>query len=181
MSELTQALLGLAREESAPHRVATAKNVSNVLEDVIDSHRHLLAGEEVQLTVELAANPALWVPAAVLQIVLGNLIRNAFCYTKRGRVLIRLEADRAILEDTGPGMTPEELRRIFERHFHGTQSPRGTGIGLALVKRVCERQGWKIDVQSRPGQGTRMALAFTPAPQDSRRPPLDTRPSLSSI
>ncbi|MFZ0256301.1 MAG: HAMP domain-containing sensor histidine kinase [Gammaproteobacteria bacterium] len=164
MSELTQALLVLAREDT-DDRPVPATNVGNVLEDVVEGHRHLLAAEGVQLTVDLAANPNLLVPPAVLQIVLGNLVRNAFCYTKRGSILIRLEADRAILEDTGPGIAPEELPRIFERHFHGTQNPRGTGIGLALAKRVCERQGWQIIVQSHPGQGTRMELVFRSAPQ----------------
>lgn len=159
MSELTQALLVLARED-AGNRHVPATNVGTVLEDVVEGHRHLLAAEGVQLAVDLAADPTVLAPAAVLQIVLGNLVRNAFCYTKRGSILIRLEADRAILEDTGPGIAATELPRIFERHFHGTQSPRGTGIGLALAKRVCERQGWQIDVQSRSGQGTRMELVF---------------------
>lgn len=161
MSELTEALLVLAREDpSDPHDLAT--NVGHVLEEVVESHRHLLAGEEVQLTVERAADPTLFVPAAVLHIALGNLVRNAFYYTKRGRILIRLETDRIILEDTGPGIAPQELPHIFERRFHGTQSPTGTGIGLALVKRVCERQGWHIDVHSHPGQGTRIVLCFKP-------------------
>jgi signal transduction histidine kinase len=159
MSERTEALLVLAREDSSDHHDRTTR-VGHVLEDVVESHRPLLAGEQVQLTVEHAANPALSVPAAVLHIALGNLVRNAFYYTQRGRIVIRLEADRIILEDTGPGIAPEELPHIFERRFHGTQSPTGTGIGLALVKRVCARQGWHIDVHSRPGQGTRIVLVF---------------------
>lgn len=168
MSELTQALLVLARE-SASHRAA-ATDVGTVLEEVVESHRHLLAGEGVELIVERTANPTLPVPAAVLHIVLGNLVRNALSCTKRGEVLIRLEADRAILEDTGPGIAPQELPHIFERHFRGADSP-GTGIGLALVKRVCERQGWQIDVQSRPGQGTCMKLLFGSKPETAPTPP----------
>jgi signal transduction histidine kinase len=179
ISELTQALLVLAREETNPDHIPPTK-VGNVLEEVVDGHRHLLAREQVEVTVEHAANPTLRVPTAVLQIVLGNLVRNAFCYTKRGRILIRLETDRLILEDTGPGIAPEELPRIFERHFRGTQSPRGTGIGLALVKRVCERQGWQIDVQSHRGQGTRMALVFRSALPPEPVPTAEHTPSMSN-
>lgn len=170
MTELTQALLVLARADT-DSACPPVTHVGNVLEDVIESHCHLLAGHDVQLKVERVANPTVFVPAAVLQIVLANLVRNAFCYTKRGRIFVRLESDRLLLEDTGPGITPEELPRIFERHFHGTQSPGGTGIGLALVKRVCERQGWQIDVQSHLGHGTRIELVFTGAPQPKLPPP----------
>jgi len=164
MSELTQALLFLAREDTDDRR-ATAVDVSGVLTDVIEAHRHLLAGKGVDLEIELGASTTLSVPAAVLQIVLGNLVRNSFCYTEQGRISIRLDATRAVLEDTGPGIAPEELPRIFERHFRGTQSQRGTGIGLALVKKICDQQGWQVDIQSHPGQGTRVEFTFRPAPQ----------------
>jgi signal transduction histidine kinase len=84
-------------------------------------------------------------------------------------VRVRREPGAALLEieDTGPGI-PEEVRdRIFEPFF--TTKASGTGLGLAVVKRIVDGHGGEISVTSRPGQGTIFALRF----------PL-TRPELES-
>jgi signal transduction histidine kinase len=58
-----------------------------------------------------------------------------------------------LVHDTGVGISPQDLTRIFERRYRGTQS-RGLGLGLYLVSRVCERLGWRITAESEPGRGT---------------------------
>ena len=88
----------------------------------------------------------------LLEIVIGNLIRNALFHTKSGTVLLRLEAERLIVSDTGVGMRPEELAHALERYYKGSSSA-GAGVGLSLVKRICDRYGWRIYALQRARHG----------------------------
>jgi len=85
--------------------------------------------------------------------VVNNLLLNAVNFTQRGSISVRLRPGELVVEDTGIGIPPEDLSRIFERRYRGAQS-RGLGLGLYLVSRICERLGWKIEARSSPGQGT---------------------------
>ena len=73
------------------------------------------------------------------------------------------------VEDTGPGIDPEILPRIFERFFRGdpahSRASGGTGLGLAIVRNLVGRMGGRIAVRSRPGEGAlfRVELPFSPA------------------
>jgi signal transduction histidine kinase len=100
------------------------------------------------------------VESPLLEIVVGNLIRNALFNTKSGIVLVRLEAERLIVRDTGVGMRPEELARALERYYKGASSA-GAGVGLSLVKRICDRHGWSISLESQEGQGTTAEIDFS--------------------
>jgi len=157
MSELTAALLTLAREERGPAGAATSCSVGNVLRDVIENHSYLLKGKPVEVEIEREGNLQLPVERAVLAIVVGNLIRNAFAYTEKGRISARVTPDGIEVKDTGTGMSPKDLERAFERFATGPDSV-GSGIGLSLVKRICDRYGWEIAIESQPGAGTRTSL-----------------------
>jgi signal transduction histidine kinase len=63
------------------------------------------------------------------------------------------------IADTGRGIPEAELSRIFQRHYKGSDS-RGEGIGLSLTKRICNRFGWNIAVESRHRHGTEVRLDF---------------------
>ena len=105
--------------------------------------------------------PALADPARVRQIV-TNLVTNAHLYTpEEGAVTLRLEGDAQAttitVTDTGPGIAPEEVRRLFDRFFRGSSDGRkspGTGLGLSIVKSLVDLHGGTIDVQSTVGRGT---------------------------
>ena len=95
----------------------------------------------------------------------GNLLRNACHYTDRGRIVVRLAADRIEVEDTGVGMTAEELQRAFEPFFRGGEHrDGGQGVGLTIVRRLADRFGWPVELQSEHGRGTRATIRF-PNPQ----------------
>ncbi|MCM1213641.1 MAG: sensor histidine kinase [Lachnospiraceae bacterium] len=94
-----------------------------------------------------------------------QLISNSVKYTKQGRVTIRTseEEERVVLcvEDTGIGIRPEDLPRIFERGFtgyNGRMDERSTGIGLYLCRRVFRHLGIEVQAESEVGTGTRMTL-----------------------
>ena len=94
--------------------------------------------------------------------VLRNLVRNAVAHTNRGdRVSVLAQARNGRLEvfvsDTGPGIPPEELERIFER-FHRVDGSRcrdrgGSGLGLAIARAIVEAHGGSIHAESHPGNG----------------------------
>jgi signal transduction histidine kinase len=160
MAELIDALLALAREEAGGARTAVSCSVGEVVNDVADKLKVLYHAKQLSVDVQVGTEVILPIERALLAIVLGNLIRNAFSYTDRGSIAISVDARGVAVQDTGSGMDQAELERVFERFYRGAGS-RGAGIGMSLVKRICDRYGWRIDLASTPGQGTRTVLRFS--------------------
>jgi len=156
MAETTAALLELAREQVTGH-TSSGCRVATVLQEVVDSHRSILDRKQVEVLIDIQASPELPVDCALLRIVVGNLIRNAFSYTREGRVSIQLNDSGIHVCDTGVGIADHQLDDIF-KPFYSDQG--GEGIGLSLVKRICLRYGWCLEVNSELGTGTCFGLSF---------------------
>lgn len=99
--------------------------------------------------------------------LLQNLISNAYRYgDPAGRITVRLkkEAGRPVLsvEDDGPGIPKEEQEKIFERFYRGdaSRSVQGTGLGLALVKKIAEIHGAAVELESEMGKGSCFRIIF---------------------
>ena len=93
--------------------------------------------------------------------MLGNLLRNACHYTEQGRIVVRIEGDRIEVEDSGVGMTPDELERAFEPFYRaGARREGGQGVGLTIVRRLSQRFGWPVELHSEAGRGTRATIRF---------------------
>jgi signal transduction histidine kinase len=157
MAEITAALLVLAREQQVRSAPPTA--VARVVHEAVEKHRHLLEGKATEVKLEIGADPHVPADRALLLIVVGNLIRNAFQHTDRGVVRIDLTQEQLRIADTGRGIAEGELAHIFQRHYKGSTS-RGEGIGLSLTKRICHRYGWVIAMESWPGRGTEVRLGL---------------------
>ncbi len=162
MIDITSTLLLLAREENSDESVKQQCDVWRVVSGAVEAHRHLVS---LNTEVKLACEQRIVVAAerTLLAIVVSNLIRNAFAYTASGHVSISLAADGLTIADTGAGISGEEIGRVFERHFKGAEST-GAGIGLSLVKRICDRYGWTIEIRSEVGVGTSARLRFAESP-----------------
>ncbi|CAM2171749.1 histidine kinase [Paraburkholderia sacchari] len=164
MRELANALLTLAREESARdvEPVAVANLIDAALTPFADclAQKGLVARVEVERELQVVAN------RSALAIVLSNLIDNAVRHTDHGRLQFRYADGWLHIEDTGPGIPARDLPHVFDR-FYQAEAPRasttGAGIGLAIVKKMCDRYGWAIEIGSEPGQGTRVSLSLPPA------------------
>ena len=94
--------------------------------------------------------------------VLDQILSNALKYTYKGSVTITLEEPKTLcIRDTGIGIAPEDLPRIFERGYtgpNGRTDKRASGIGLYLCRRICDNLGHRIFVTSEPGKGTEVRL-----------------------
>ena len=95
-----------------------------------------------------------------LEQVLLNLLGNAVEATEEGelRVATQLaeEGVEIVVQDTGAGIPPEHIERIFDLYF--TTKPEGTGLGLSMVHRIVSEHGGRIEVQSKVGEGTQFVV-----------------------
>ena len=97
--------------------------------------------------------------------LLGNLIRNAIRYNKEGgTVTVELNYKRLVVSDTGIGIAPENMDKVFSRFFTVDKSHSGKnggfGLGLAVCRKICRRSGWRISVQSELGKGSTFTVDF---------------------
>ncbi|MDO8293798.1 MAG: HAMP domain-containing sensor histidine kinase [Gallionella sp.] len=161
MVNLTAALLLMSREYT-DEAVVQACDVCEVVNVAVEMNRHLLS-EKTSVNLVCRAHPNIGVERTLLSIVVSNLIRNAFTHTPSGVVSITVEDNGLTVSDTGTGIRGEEIDKVFQQHFTGTGST-GSGIGLSLVKRICDRYGWRIIIDSPEGQGTSAQLIFSSIP-----------------
>lgn len=119
----------------------------------------------VSLTGEIAENVKVRSRNELVEEVLSNLVRNAIRYNREGgTVTVRVAYGRIEVEDTGVGISQENLPKIFDRFFTADKSHGGAGggfgLGLAVVKKICVQSGWKITAQSREGEGSVFTVCF---------------------
>ena len=97
-----------------------------------------------------------------LLFVIEQVLSNAWKYTRTGKVTISLEGEATlVISDTGIGIAPEDLPRVFDRGFtgcNGRLEQRSSGIGLYLCRRILDQLGHSIEIQSTPGKGTQVRL-----------------------
>jgi signal transduction histidine kinase len=160
-ADITTALLHLVRAEQGIDQDSAAQNVSQIVNDVVHLYEPLIGNKELKLLVREEDRVSVIAPESVVAVTVGNLIGNAIRYTARGEVVITIGNGRAVVEDTGPGIPEEELEHVFERHYRGQNiSGKGAGLGLAIVRRLCELYGWSIHFSNRASGGLRAELRF---------------------
>lgn len=160
MQVTTQALLFMARDAEPPEDVMHRTPLRRVLEDLVSSQRRSAVAGACTLQATLAGDGP-EVPQGLAAIVVGNLLRNAVQHSGAGTVELLQDGARVTVCDRGVGIAPEELPRIFERRQRGSRS-QGLGLGLHIAKRVCDRQGWTLELRSAPGQGVAASVCFAP-------------------
>lgn len=135
------------------------------LEPIVRGAVRKFAGEFIDRKLRLRMEPieiTVLTDEKWLSFVIEQLLSNALKYTPAGEVSISIrEPDTLVIRDTGIGIAPEDLPRIFEKSFtgyNGRTDKKASGIGLYLCKRVCDRLGHEITIESVPGEGTAVYL-----------------------
>ena len=96
----------------------------------------------------------------VLNVLLSNLVGNAFAHTREGRVVIGMDDDTLRISNPGSGVRDEDYAA-----FAKGEASQGTGLGLSIVRRLCERHGIDLRIDGTPGQTvSRLRLPNTPRP-----------------
>jgi PAS domain S-box-containing protein len=137
-----------------------------IVHNAVEMCLPLTAGVSVQLEAEVASGlPLLLADEDRIQQVLGNLLNNAIKFTPRGgRVLLVAQREgekvRFAVKDTGPGISPDHLPRVFDRFWQSRSADRrGAGLGLAIAKGIIEAHSGHIWAESVSGEGS--TFSFT--------------------
>jgi signal transduction histidine kinase len=157
-TELIEALLLLSRAERRGPTRGEITEVGKVAADVIDSQRPQVRDKPLAIELEVRQPVSVNAPASVVSVALTNLIGNGIKYTLEGSVRVVVGEGSIEVIDTGPGIKPEDAERLFQRGVRGEGvGGSGAGLGLAIVRRLCELYGWKVSM--RPRTDTNGAVA----------------------
>jgi two-component system phosphate regulon sensor histidine kinase PhoR len=181
LATLTADLLTLSRIElkTQEFRFATY-DVNTLLGDIVDSMRPIAARKMISLELDTSpAHTEVFCDSQAIYQILSNLLDNAVKYTPEGGIITvgsRPFTDNSgarrvevFVRDTGAGIPPEDLPRLFERFYRVDKARSrelgGTGLGLAIVKHLVRAHGGEVSVESQLGQGS--TFLFTLPVDDS--------------
>lgn len=143
-------------------------NVTAIAKETADSLQPAFVGRGITFTLDADENVTVMSRHERLTEIFGNLIRNAVKYNRDGgHITVTIKGGAqpyAEVSDTGIGIAEENLDKIFSRFFTVDKSHSGKnggfGLGLAVVKKLCTRAGWKLSVRSELGKGTCFRINF---------------------
>ncbi|WP_373948074.1 sensor histidine kinase [Vibrio pomeroyi] len=147
MSEMVDALLGLVRYErnsdDAPLRLFSQQELETIV-----SKNSLQANEkEVQITLQVQSEPTIQATSAIMNMLVGNLLRNAIAATNSGTVTVTLSQGSLVIEDQGEGLQEQ-------------YNPNGHGLGLLIVDDLCQRFDWDFELFNRNCGGCTAKITF---------------------
>lgn len=175
LNQLIEDLFGLARlDAGAVELDLQPVAAAQLIDDALAGHSPQAAEKGVQLRSEIdpATGPVLAAPLQITR-VLDNLVMNALRHTPPGgqiTVSATSAAANAVaitVVDTGEGIAPDDLPRVFERFYRGEKSRSrasgGAGLGLAIARSIVEAHGGTITISSTPGHGTTVRFSLPKA------------------
>lgn len=160
--KLVNTLLDFSRVEAGRAQVNYERtDIGAITTDIATGFRHSLESADLIFDIQCASvvahvDPDMW------EKIVMNLLSNAFKFTKKGKISVQLTETegKACLRvsDTGCGIAPKDLPRVFERFYRGSseksRTHEGTGIGLSFSKDLIKLHGGSIEVESTPGEGS---------------------------
>ena len=170
MERLVKDLLRLARLDARQEMLEVATcQTRQIFDGVTADLAPMIQGKQQRITVDVAPDAcAIHADAAKLHDVVRNLVENAVNYSADGTEIV-LEARRGdgsviiTVSDSGPGIPPEDLGRVFERFYRVDKSrsrPGGTGLGLAIVRHLVELHEGQVRADNRPDAGARFTVTL---------------------
>jgi PAS domain S-box-containing protein len=177
MANLITALLETIRIESTASMIFEPCQINDLIRRSIEDLRPLAEAQKHLVEYAPPAEPLLILgDPNRLNSVMANLLSNAIKFTVQGgkiKVDVQWDADQVEISvtDNGPGISEDEIPRVFEHLFRGRAAVRdpnnpieGTGLGLALAKTIVEQHGGRISVTSQEGKGSTFAFSLPREP-----------------
>lgn len=164
MEALIETLLFLARHKESDVE-KTPLIVNDLLEQEVEIMRSIHSDKPITLEIDEVGMLEMQGPERVLRILISNLLRNACNYTPKGMITVRVRADGISVADSGIGIDQKKISEVMKPFNRGDQANKGNGygLGLTIVKRLCNRFGWKLKISSKMGEGTEVFLLLPEA------------------
>jgi signal transduction histidine kinase len=172
LTRLVSELLELARLESARMKIKPEEfNLQELVQDVVLKFSFRAEEKQIKFITHFGQTlPFVYADIALIERVLENLIENALHYTsEKGCVSIDISLSDDVIvkiQDTGPGISKEEVSHIFKRFYHSDKARKETGdhsgLGLAITQKILELHNKKIEVYTTPESGSCFTF-FLPA------------------
>lgn len=170
-----QQRLILATQPTEPQR--RELDLWPMVEGLLRELQPLIGKSSIRIVNAIPHDLAAYADALMLAQILQNLLSNAIRYTPQGRITIGARAEgpglslRCWVEDTGTGIEPERIEKIFEKLETDRLHEGGLGLGLSIVKQLVHAHGGDVSVQSRMGEGSTFSFTI-PDPRPERGPPI---------
>jgi signal transduction histidine kinase len=161
MRELVQTFLMLARAQREDAGAAPQQNLAQVADSLLCVWREPIESKGLKLQFEPGNPPDTRYNATLLTAVMGNLLRNACHYTEQGFIQLTLNGNGFVVEDSGVGIPEEKREAMFQPFVRGAEKRgEGLGLGLSLVQRICENQGWIVSLSTMEPNGCRFEVVL---------------------
>jgi len=169
MSALVEDLLTLARLDQARAIAHDAVDIKQLIEEAVQAVKASAPNANISMDIPTEEAFIIGDSVKVYQAIL-NLAVNAAIHTPEGTpitisLLARDEDTQIKVQDLGPGLTPEQQTRVFERFYRVDQSrtragTEGSGLGLSIVQAIMDAHEGRVDIDSELGRGTTFTLTF---------------------
>jgi signal transduction histidine kinase len=154
MAQVIETLLYFARNtKETIDKTLSETSLHEVFSDVMKTYEAHAADRKLTLKYKCKSRIKARISENHLEIILGNLIRNAIDNTDEGEVKVTLHENGFSVADTGYGIEANEINEIFKLNYHSPDS-QGCGLGLYLVKNICDIYGLKLEIKSTVGKGS---------------------------
>jgi signal transduction histidine kinase len=159
MRELVQTFLMLARAQREDASMAPQQSLAQVADGLLNLWREPIEAKGLSLMFEPGNPDSTCYNSTLLHAVMGNLLRNALHYTEQGFIRLTLTTTGFRVEDSGVGIPEEKREAMFEPFVLGNEKRgEGLGLGLSLVQRICENQGWSVSLTNMEPHGCRFQV-----------------------
>jgi signal transduction histidine kinase len=181
ISKFIYDLLKLARlEMNREEPLREPIDASTAMAEFADYFKVIGKEQDIELSTRIEQGVKLWITKDHLEEIVANLVSNSFKYMSNERAkkvsLGLLATDRMAeisITDTGIGIKDEDLPYIFHRFYrvsdHAAAHIKGTGLGLAICKKIAEKYGGRIEIQSKYGTGTTFRIILPLAPPEAKQ------------
>ncbi|MCK7517414.1 MAG: HAMP domain-containing histidine kinase [Ignavibacteriales bacterium] len=168
ITKLIDQLMFLARYDSGnvlPNKIKI--NIKTIVSDTISRLNPLLIDKNINVQISCSGDTVAIVDPSMMEIVFENLVTNSIKYSDTNKYIeinITNNSDFIVcsIKDQGYGMNEEQIKKIFDRFYRNDNSRNsevgGFGLGLSIVKKLCEVQDIKLNVESKVGSGTSFYL-----------------------